>query len=71
MQTNYLGHFLLTGLLLPALEASGTAACPARVVVLSSEAHRFGRIHVDDLDYERRRWVSDMVVTADGQYGAL
>lgn len=52
--TNHLGHFALTGLLLDAL-----AARPgARVVTVSSTAHRFGRIDFDDLQGERRynRW---------------
>jgi NAD(P)-dependent dehydrogenase (short-subunit alcohol dehydrogenase family) len=46
--TNYLGHFALTGLLLPALLA---AAAP-RVVTLSSLAHRMGKIRFDDLQFE-------------------
>jgi len=33
---NHLGHFLLTNLLLPILEESGSAEKPSRVVVLSS-----------------------------------
>ncbi|WP_110673778.1 oxidoreductase [Salinicola sp. RZ23] len=46
---NYLGHFLLTSLLLPLLLAAGPAT-PARVVQLSSLAHRSGRIDFDNLD---------------------
>lgn len=46
---NYLGHFLLTSLLLPLLQA---APAP-RVVQLSSLAHRSGRIDFDDLNGER------------------
>jgi NAD(P)-dependent dehydrogenase (short-subunit alcohol dehydrogenase family) len=52
-QTNYLGHFALTGRLLPLLTAA-----KARVVQLSSIAHRQGRIRLDDLNWERgyRAW---------------
>ncbi|UKE44428.1 SDR family oxidoreductase [Pseudomonas poae] len=46
--TNYLSHFALTGRLLPLLTSG-----QARVVQLSSIAHRSGKIHVDDLNYER------------------
>lgn len=48
--TNYLGHFALTARLLPLLRR---AASP-RVVQLSSLAHRGGKIHFDDLQFERR-----------------
>jgi NAD(P)-dependent dehydrogenase (short-subunit alcohol dehydrogenase family) len=48
--TNHLGHFALTGLLLPALQV----APEPRVVTMSSAAHRFGRINFDDLQGERR-----------------
>lgn len=68
-KTNYLGHFLLTYLLLPRLEATGTRESPARVVMLSSEAHRFGRLNLDDLNFEKRPWVNDQVITIGGQYG--
>ncbi|WP_260926730.1 SDR family oxidoreductase [Novosphingobium sp. 9] len=44
--TNYLSHFALTGQLLPLLSAG-----KARVVEVSSIAHRSGRIRIDDLDY--------------------
>lgn len=52
--TNHLGHFALTGLLLDRLQATPGA----RVVTLSSGAHRIGRIDFDDLQGERRynRW---------------
>jgi NAD(P)-dependent dehydrogenase (short-subunit alcohol dehydrogenase family) len=47
---NHLGHFALTGLLLDRLQA-----CPgARVVNVSSQAHRQGRMNFDDLDFETR-----------------
>ena len=48
--TNYLGHFALTGLLLPLL----VKAESARVVQLSSIAHRSGKIDLDDLQSSRR-----------------
>jgi NAD(P)-dependent dehydrogenase (short-subunit alcohol dehydrogenase family) len=52
--TNHLGHFALTGLLLPTL----LRAPAPRVVTTSSQMHRVGRIHWDDLQSERRygRW---------------
>ena len=43
--TNYLGHFALTAQLLPLLRGAHTA----RIVNLSSVAHRRGRIDLDDL----------------------
>jgi NAD(P)-dependent dehydrogenase (short-subunit alcohol dehydrogenase family) len=48
--TNHLGHFTLTGLLLPKL----LAAPEPRVVTVSSGAHRIGKINFDDLQGERR-----------------
>jgi len=48
--TNHLGHFALTGLLLPAL----VARPHSRVVTVSSQAHRMGRMAFDDLMGERR-----------------
>jgi NAD(P)-dependent dehydrogenase (short-subunit alcohol dehydrogenase family) len=46
--TNYLSHFALTARLLPLLKAA-----KARVVALSSIAHRSGKIRFEDLNYER------------------
>jgi NAD(P)-dependent dehydrogenase (short-subunit alcohol dehydrogenase family) len=50
--TNHLGHFALTGLLIEALRPD------ARVVSVSSAAHRFGRMAFDDLQSEAsyRKW---------------
>jgi len=47
--TNHLGHFALTGLLVPKL----LAAPEPRVVTVSSGAHRLGSIHFDNLQGER------------------
>jgi len=46
--TNHLGHFALTNLLLEQITD--------RVVTLSSFAHRTGRIRLDDLNFEHRRY---------------
>jgi NAD(P)-dependent dehydrogenase (short-subunit alcohol dehydrogenase family) len=46
--TNHLGHFALTGLLLGRIRD--------RVVTVSSMMHRLGRIALDDLNWERRRY---------------
>ena len=53
--TNHLGHFALTGLLLDLLRS---APGEARVVTVSSVAHRIGSIDFDDLQGERSysRW---------------
>ena len=50
--TNHLGHFALTGLLLPRVRD--------RVVTISSQAHRTGRINFGDLQSERhyQRWIA-------------
>ena len=52
--TNHLGHFALTGHLLPLLEA-GEAG---RIVVVASLAHRFGKVNFSNLNSEKRylRW---------------
>ena len=52
--TNHLGHFALTAHLLGLMQGGADP----RVVTLSSNAHRYGRIGFDDLQSERRyrRW---------------
>ncbi len=46
--TNYLGHFALTNLLLDRITD--------RVVTVSSNAHRIGKINLDDPNWEQRRY---------------
>jgi NAD(P)-dependent dehydrogenase (short-subunit alcohol dehydrogenase family) len=48
--TNFLGHYLLAQLLLPALQA----AAPTRVVSLSSGTHRLSDVHFEDIQYQHR-----------------
>ena len=54
--TNHLGHFALTGRLLPLL----LAATRPRVVTVASTAHRIGRLDFDNLDGSRgyHRWLA-------------
>ncbi|NSL43147.1 SDR family NAD(P)-dependent oxidoreductase [Streptomyces sp. 8P21H-1] len=46
--TNYFGPFVLTDLLLPKLTD--------RVVMVSSQLHRFARLNLDDLDWRTRKY---------------
>jgi len=50
--TNHLGHFALAGHLMPLLEATKGA----RIVVLSSVAHKFGKLDFEDLNWRDRRF---------------
>jgi NAD(P)-dependent dehydrogenase (short-subunit alcohol dehydrogenase family) len=56
-QVNHLAPFLLTALLRERL----TASAPARIINTASTAHRGGRLDLDDLDFERRRYSSMQV----------
>lgn len=52
--TNHLGHFALTGRLLPLLERTQGA----RIVVVSSTAQKLGHIDLEDLNWERRSYAA-------------
>lgn len=47
---NYLGHFLLTHLLMPQLKAAGTQDLNARVINVSSCANLVGNINMKDIN---------------------
>ena len=54
---NHLGHFLLTHLLLPKIEATAKAKTEARIIMVSSGAHkRTEGIHFDDLQWTKRKF---------------
>ncbi|GAB1601397.1 retinol dehydrogenase 13-like [Argonauta hians] len=46
---NYLGHFLLTHLLLDTMKASA----PARIVNITAHAHQLGTVDFDDINHDR------------------
>ncbi len=50
--TNHLGHFVLTGSMLDALRRTDGS----RVVTVSSLGHRVGRLDLDDVMFDRRRY---------------
>ena len=55
--TNHLGHFLLTGLLLPVLRRGA----PARIVSVSSRGHHMSPVVFEDIHFVRRayhKWLS-------------
>ena len=52
MGTNHLGHFALTGLLMPLLKSTKDS----RIVATSSIAHKQGNIDFTDLNWEKREY---------------
>ena len=54
--TNHLGHFVLTTALLPALHKAAQKTGDARVVCLSSSAHKISGVEFDDIHFERREY---------------
>lgn len=51
---NYLGHFLLTNLLLDTLKQSGTHSHSARIITVSSATHYVGKLLLNDLQSRYR-----------------
>ena len=52
MGTNHMGHFALTGLLLHKIVSTPNSC----IVVVASQAHRYGNINFDDLNWEKRKY---------------
>lgn len=65
---NYLGHFLLTNLLLDTLKDSGRPGRTARVVTVSSATHYVGELDLDDL---HSRWVQKVGTCCRRSWGVL
>ena len=53
LAVNHIGHFALTGLLLDRM----LQVPDSRVISTSSLAHRTGRINIEDISYEKRRYL--------------
>ncbi|GJC87391.1 WW domain-containing oxidoreductase [Colletotrichum liriopes] len=51
--TNHLGHFLLFQLLKPALLAASTPEFQSQVISVSSMAHRYGKVRLNDYNFEK------------------
>lgn len=52
LATNFLGPFLLTNSLLPKLYQSNAA----RIINISSEIHRWNKLDINDLEFDRRKY---------------
>lgn len=52
--TNVLGHFALTGQLLPALDRAAAipSATPPRIITVASIAHKRARLHLENLQFQ-------------------
>ena len=68
MASNHFGHFLLTNLLTPFLAQSASAKGPdepSRIVAVSSVAHWWGKIELDNLNSEKKYDVSETAPSID------
>jgi NAD(P)-dependent dehydrogenase (short-subunit alcohol dehydrogenase family) len=54
MGTNHFGHFALTAQLFPLLKSTKGS----RIVNVSSNAHKMGKLNFDDLHWEKRKYIS-------------
>ncbi|XP_066506890.1 dehydrogenase/reductase SDR family member 13 isoform X2 [Hoplias malabaricus] len=61
---NHLGHFLLTVLLLERLKE----CAPSRVVTVSSDAHKFGKIDFDCINTHKKLGLGDSALALLGLY---
>uniref|UniRef100_U5ESL3 Putative dehydrogenase with different specificities related to short-chain alcohol dehydrogenase n=1 Tax=Corethrella appendiculata TaxID=1370023 RepID=U5ESL3_9DIPT len=59
MAINYVGHFLLTHLLMPLLRAAGTETSNARIINVSSCVHKVGEINYDDFNGIKNYYPAD------------
>ncbi|WP_320826169.1 oxidoreductase [Reinekea sp.] len=66
MGTNHFGHFALTGLLMPLL----TKTKASRIVATSSIAHKQGKIDLEDINWEKRKY-STMQAYGDSKMANL
>jgi len=64
--TNHLGHFALTGLLIDLIKPTPNS----RIVNVSSNAHKIGKLNFDDLSWETRRY-KKMQAYADSKLANL
>ncbi len=54
---NHLGHYLLTGLVLPQLEETAATGADVRIVSVASIAHSWlGKMHWDDIEFRNKWW---------------
>lgn len=64
--TNHLSHFALTGLLMPLLRATPNS----RLVIVSSTAHKFSKINGNDLNWNERKYKTN-IAYADSKISNL